>query len=126
MGNHPFSLGEFLNYVVPLVIIWIVNRYYRSYLKFFKHWPLTLAILLIPMWLVLIYNFGWLTFGFNVLPFIILLTAFMLGLQLFYMVREIDRFYFQSYYLPASELIFSILTAHLVGLILLRWWTFIR
>ena len=74
MGNHPFSLGEFLNYVVPLIIIWIVNRYYRSYLKFFKQWPLTLAILLIPMWLVLIYNFGWLTFGFNVLPFIIHIT----------------------------------------------------
>lgn len=116
-----FSVGEILQYILPLAMIYLVNRYFRSYLKFVPSWPLTMAIILIPTWLVLIYNFGWIIFGFNLLPFSILLTSFMLGLHLYDYIRRIDRFYIQNYYLPASELIFLSLTAFLVGLILLRW-----
>lgn len=118
-----FSLAEFFQYLFPLAMIYIINRYFRSYLKFLPSWPLTMAIVLIPTWLVLIYNFGWIIFDFNVLPLSILLSSFALGLHLYDYIRRIDRFFFQAYYLPASELLFLSSTAFLIGLILLRWIT---
>lgn len=126
MPYRGFSILELILYILPLVMILLTNKYFKSYLKYFKHWPLTLAICLLPTWLVLIYAFGWLTFGFNILPLILLLLAFTLGVQLYAYLKRTDHFYFQAYYLPASELSFVILSMHLLGLILLRWWVLIK
>ena len=118
-----FSVGELLQYLIPVAMIFIIRRYYRGYLKFFPSWPRTLAMVMTPTWIILIYNFGHFIFSFNVLPIIVLIIACLLGIQLYDYVRQIEVFYFQAYYLRASKLIFVFLTIFLLGLIILRWWT---
>ncbi|MCR8969166.1 hypothetical protein [Facklamia sp. 7083-14-GEN3] len=123
MQTSDFSVFELLLYIIPLTMIFLIKKYGRPYLTYFKNWPITLAICLLPTLFVLIYGFGWLIFGFNVLPFIILFSSFSIGVQLHKYMQEIDCFYFNKFYLPASELLFYLLVFHLVGMILLRWWT---
>ncbi|MBG9979635.1 hypothetical protein HZY91_02115 [Facklamia sp. DSM 111018] len=122
MPSANLTFAEVVMYGIAILMVIVINRYFRSYLKYFEHWPLNLAIILLPTCLVLIYNLGWIIYGLNILPVIILLTAFVLGLQLYYYIRQVEVFYFQAYYLPASELVFMIFSTFLVGLLMLRIW----
>lgn len=117
---HPFKWIELLLYTLPILLVWVVERFFKHYLKYFKAWPLNLAIILIPMWLVLIYSFSWLIFDYNLVPYIVFITAFMLGLHLYDHIRRIDEFSYNTYYRPASRLVFTALSAFLVGLMVLR------
>lgn len=117
---NQFRWIEIVFYLMPFLLVGIINRYFKHYLKFFKKWPLTLAIVLLPLWLALIYAFGWLIFDYNMVPYILFLTAFMLGLHLYDHIRRINEFSYQTYYRPASQLVFVSLSAFLVGLMVLR------
>ena len=76
--TNDFVFSELLLYIVPVVIIFVVQKYLKSYLKFFDKYPLNLAILLLPLWLTLIHLFSKLIFGFSLIPFILFITAFAL------------------------------------------------
>lgn len=122
--TSPFIWSELLLYLVPIVIIYLMHKYFKAYLKYFKSYPLSLAILLIPLWLILIKLFSSLIFGFSLVSFIVFITSFALGLHLYDYVRLVEVFSFKRYYPPASRLIFTILSAFLFGLILLRFYTY--
>ncbi|MBZ6526690.1 hypothetical protein HYQ40_02800 [Aerococcaceae bacterium DSM 111021] len=122
--SNSFVLSELLLYIVPPVIIFLVQKYMKSYLKFFDKYPLNLAILLLPLWLTLIHLFSTLIFGFSLIPYILFITAFSLGLQLFDYIRRIEEFTFRDYYLPAAQLAYSVFSAFLVGLVILRIYTY--
>ncbi|WP_124057539.1 hypothetical protein [Vaginisenegalia massiliensis] len=122
---HPFVWFELMIYFLPILLVWLIQRYFRDYLKFFPDWPLSLAQVLIPFWLVLIYELGWLLYDLNVLPFVFFYTAFLLGLQLYDYIRRIDHFSFRHYYKPASELFFTILSCFLFSMMLLRLITYV-
>lgn len=122
--TNEFVLSELLLYIVPVIIIFVVQKYLKSYLKFFDKYPLNLAILLLPLWLTLIHLFSKLIFGFSLIPFILFITAFALGLQLYDYIRRIDMFTFQEYYMLASQLISKMFSAFLVGLVILRVYTY--
>lgn len=122
--TSPFIWSEILLFTVPIAIIYFVNQYFKSYLKYFEEYPLTLAILLIPLWLTLIKSFSSLIFGFSLVAFIIFITSFALGLHLYDYIRFVNHFSFKKYYQPASRLVFIILSAFLLGLILLRIYTY--
>lgn len=124
--TNDFVFSELLLYIVPVVIIFVVQKYLKSYLKFFDKYPLNLAILLLPLWLTLIHLFSKLIFGFSLIPFILFITAFALGLQLYDYIRRIDMFTFQEYYMPASQLISKMFSAFLVGLVILRVYTYFQ
>lgn len=119
-----FHWIEIILFLVPVIVVYVSDKYFRSYLKYFKGWPLTLAILLLPLWLVLIHEFGWLIFDYNLIPYILFITAFMLGCHLYDYVRTIDEFFYRDYYRPASQLIFTSFTSFLAGLIILRFITY--
>lgn len=119
-----FQWIEIILYLAPVLTVYFTQKYFKHYLKYFKGWPLTLAIVLIPLWLVMIHSFGWLIFDYNLVPYILFLTAFMLGVQLYDYVRRVDEFWYKDYYQPASQLVFTSFTAFLVGLILLRFLTY--
>ncbi|NKZ29961.1 hypothetical protein HF969_07685 [Facklamia miroungae] len=105
------------------MMIILMKKYGKPYFTYFADWPLNLAICLLPTLFVLIYDFGWLIFGFNTLPFIFLFASFAIGVYLHDYMRSVDHFYFKAFYMPASELLFYILVFHLVGMVLLRWRT---
>ena len=56
--TNEFVLSELLLYIVPVIIIFVVQKYSKLYLKFFDKYPLNLAILLLPLWLTLIHLFS--------------------------------------------------------------------
>ena len=120
-----FQWVEILLFLVPVAVVYVAHKYFRPYLKYFKGWPLSLAIVLTPSWLVLIDSFGWLIFDYNLVPYILFITAFMLGCHLYDYVRRVDEFFYRDYYQPASQLIFMSLTSFLTGLIILRFITYI-
>lgn len=117
---YAHSWVEILLYVVPFITIFLTQKYFKSSLKYFVQWPLTVAIVLIPLWLTTIYLFGWLLYDLNVLPFILLICCFSLLLQLYDYIRTINHFTFNRYYLLASKLFFTQLTMFLIGLMILR------
>ncbi len=119
-----FQWVEILLFITPIIVVYVSNKYFRPYLKYFKGWPLSLAILLLPLWLVLIFEFGWLVFEYNLVPYILFITAFMLGCQLYDYVRRVDEFFYRDYYQPASQLVFTSFTSFLTGLVLLRFITY--
>lgn len=119
-----FHWVEIILFLVPVIVVYVSDKYFRPYLKYFKGWPLTLAILLLPLWLVLIHEFGWLIFDYNLIPYILFITAFMLGCHLYDYVRRIDEFFYRNYYRPASQLVFTSFTSFLTGLIILRFITY--
>lgn len=118
--TNTFIWAEVLLYLVPPIIIFVVNKYLKSYLKYFRGYPLNLAILLLPLWLVLIHLYSLLIFGFSLVPLILFITAFVLGIHLYDFIRRIDKFTFKKYYLPASQLIYTMFSVFLMGLIILR------
>lgn len=122
--TNSFVLSELLMYIIPPVIIFLVQKYYKPYLKYFSAFPLNLAILLLPLWLMLIHLFSVLIFGFTLVPYILFITAFALGLQLYDYIRYINEFTFKDYYLPATQLVYSIFSSFLLGLIILRVYTY--
>ncbi|MBR7928126.1 hypothetical protein KBI51_08040 [Aerococcaceae bacterium zg-ZUI334] len=119
-----FTLIELLLYIVPCIAIYGVQRYLKPHLKYFKQWPITMAMLLIPLWLTLIYLFGWLIFDYNLIPFVLFFSCFVLGLQLYDYVKRISVFTYRQYYLPATKLLFQHLSSFLIGLVLLRIMTY--
>ncbi|MGX7076411.1 hypothetical protein [Globicatella sanguinis] len=121
---YPFSLSELMIYIMPILMVYLIQKYFKDYLKFFKEWPLTMAIILIPLWLTSIYLLGWLIFDYNLVPFILFFSCFILGLQLYDYVRSIDHFTFKNYYLMASKLLFQHLSAFFLGLVILRLFTY--
>lgn len=124
MSGNEFHFWECLLYLWPIVNIFIIERYFKNYLKFSSNWPLSLGLVLIPLWLVLIYSFGYLIFQLNILPIIILLTAFSVGVYLSETIRNYRQFFWKDHYLKITEIIFMLLSVHLFSLLLLRWWVF--
>lgn len=117
---YPFSLSDIMIYLTPILTVFLCQKYFKSSLKYFAGWPLTMAIVLTPLWITSIYLLGWLIFDYNLLPFILFFSCVLLLLHLYDYVRRIDHFTFQSYYLIASKLLFQHLSAFFFGLILLR------
>lgn len=122
--TNEFIWSELLLYIIPIVVIFGVQIYGRGYLKYFEGFPLNLSILLIPLWFVLIHLFSVLIFSFSLLPYILFISAFLLGLHLYDYIRRVDVFTFKAYYGPASARLFLILTSFLMGLIILRVYTY--
>ena len=52
---YPFSLSELMIYITPILMVYLIQKYFKEYLKIFKEWPLTMAIILIPLWVTSIY-----------------------------------------------------------------------
>lgn len=121
---YPFSLSEIFIYLFPVLSVYLCQRYLKPYLKIFDKWPITMAILMLPLWVTSIYLLGWLIFDYNLLPFILFFSCFILGLQLYDYVKSIDHFSFQEYYLPASKVLFLHLSSFLIGLMILRFFTY--
>ncbi|MGO4927186.1 hypothetical protein ACTQ5J_01110 [Fundicoccus sp. Sow4_F4] len=119
-----FQWVEILLFITPVVVVYMSHKYFRSYLNYFKGWPLSLAIILLPLWLVMIHEFGWLIFDYNLVPYILFITAFMLGCQLYDFVRRVDEFFYRDYYRPAGQLVFMSFSSFLTGLIILRFITY--
>ena len=122
--TNEFIWSELLLYIIPIVVIVSVQRYGQDYLKFFEEFPLNLSIVLIPLWLVLIHLFSVLIFSFSLLPYILFMATFLLALHLYDYIRRVNVFTFRTYYEPASARLFLILTAFLIGLIILRFYTY--
>lgn len=122
--TNEFIWSELLLYIIPIVVIVSVQRYGQDYLKFFEEFPLNLSIVLIPLWLVLIHLFSVLIFSFSLLPYILFMATFLLALHLYDYIRRVNVFTFRAYYEPASARLFLILTAFLIGLIILRFYTY--
>lgn len=123
MTNN-FVWSEILLYVVPLIIIALVQRYGAPYLKYFDKYPLNLSMVLIPLWLVLIHIFSLLIYSFSLVPYVLFISAFLLGLHLYDYIRRVDVFTFRQYYILASARLFLILSSFLIGLALLRFYTY--
>src|SRR5699024_7199793 len=105
-------------------MVYLIQKYFKEYLKIFKEWPLTMAIILIPLWVTSIYLLVWLIFDYNLVLFILFFLCFILCLLLYVYVRHIDHFTFNNYYLMASKLLFQHLSAFFLGLVILRFFTY--
>lgn len=117
---YQHSWMEILLYSIPFITVFLTKKYLKPHLRQFQRWPLPIGLLLIPLWLTLIYCFGYLLYDLNVIPFILFISCFSLGLQLYNYVRRIEHFSFNRYYLVASKLLFTQLSIFLLGLMILR------
>lgn len=122
--TNSFIWSELGLYLIPILIVFLVQRYGQGYLKYFDNIPLSLSIILIPLWLTLIHLFSVLIYSFSLIPFVLFISAFLLGLHLYDYIRYVDEFTFRDYYQPASSYLFIILSAFLFGLICLRVYTY--
>ncbi|UUX33998.1 hypothetical protein [Fundicoccus culcitae] len=120
----PFSMGELLLYLYPLVMYVIIEYFFKDYFSYFSGWPLSYSVIFIPSWLVIIYWFGRIIFQLNILPLAIFLTTFVVAVHLYQYVRTIDEFTYQAYYPKVTKIIFTSLSAFLLGLILIRFYEY--
>lgn len=121
---HPFSWSDFLIYIAPFFNIFLSKKYFKEELRKYPEWPISVALIQIPMLMMCIYLFGWLIFDYNLLPFVLFFSCFALGLHLYDYVRQVKHFEFKRYYLPASKILFIHLSGFFLGLALLRFFIY--
>lgn len=122
--TNAFVLGELLLYFVPIAVIYLLVNEFQEILTVNKEWPLSLAIVLLPMWMVLIHAFSSLIFGYSLLNLALFLAVYCVFIHLFQYVRTIDTFTIKGYYLKAGNVLFYALSAFLFSLVLLRIFTY--
>lgn len=118
--TSPFKLSELLIYLLPPIIIYIVHSNFRRELATGLPFKVTLAMLLIPIWIVNIVLLSKLIYGFSIIHYVLLMVSFALAIHLYDYVRFIDYFSLQKYSIKASKLAFFLLTIFLISLIILR------
>ena len=121
---NKFLITELLLYILPFVLIYFGLRYGKFFLKRFKNLPLTIAIVLLPAWLGLIDSLSKLVFSFSLLPVSIYLTVFCLAVHLYKYIQGLAEFRLVPYYLAASKVAFTALSGFLLGLYLVRIYTY--
>lgn len=122
--TNPFIFSEIFLYIIPPVVIFLIHSKYREHLKFWDEYPLTMAIILIPLWIMLIHLFSQLIFSFSLIFFAIMFAGLAVAIHLFDYIRSIRRFEFKKYYRSAGFVIFASLSMFLIGLIFLRMYTY--
>ena len=124
--TNPFVIGELLLYFVPVAVVYLLVKEFKSALTYFKDWPLSPAIVLLPMWLILIRSFSSLIFGYSLLSLALFLAMYCLFVHLYFHIRTIESFTIQGYYLQAANILFYALSAFLFSLVILRVWTYFK
>lgn len=124
--TNSFVLGELLLYFVPVAVVYLLVNEFKPLLSYFKRWPLSVALVLLPLWMVLIHAFSSLIFGYSLLSLALFLAMYCLFVHLYFYIRTIDVFTFKGYYLKAANILFFALSAFLFSLIVLRFITYIQ
>lgn len=119
-----FVFGEILLYLTPPLIIYLLRNKFQYIFDYFSPNRINIQMLLLPLWMSLIRSFSVLIFTYSLLPLALFLTIFVLFIHLFYYIQGISRFEFSKYYPGASKLAFLCLSSFLVGLVLLRIYTY--
>ncbi|MGY4104785.1 hypothetical protein ACWOA0_04075 [Ignavigranum ruoffiae] len=123
MINH-FVFGEIFLYLVPPLLIYLLQNKFHFVLDYFKTFRINLQILLLPLCLSLIQSFSVLIFTYSLLPLALFLTIFILFIHLYYYIQGIAIFDFKEYFPGAAKLAFLCLSSFLLGLVILRIYTY--
>lgn len=121
---NEFVLGEILLFLVPAFIVHYIKSRQGDFFTIIQGWPLSYSILLLPLCMSLIKAFSLLIFSYSLLSLAIFLTIFILFIHLYDFIKGIPVFHFRDYYLPAARIAFLSLSAFLLGLVILRIYTY--
>ena len=122
MASH-FIWGEIILYLLPPCYIYFFIHFGKNYLRRFSYFPVTIAMCLIPVWLILIKIFSLLIYSFSILPHLLFILVFLLACHLYIYIQGIRTFSLLAYWQEASKLVFAGLSASLLSLMILRFFT---
>ena len=117
---YPFDWRELLLYLLPVIYVFLFDRFFREAMSSFSFYKFSLAEMLLPMWWVLIHGFSSFIFGFSLGLLTLYLTLIILVVHLYDYIRRIDVFSYRRYLHQASRVVFLSFSSLLLGLMLLR------
>lgn len=119
---HSFSVIELLCWIAPIVVVSIERKFLKPMLVELKqqNFFINEAMILIPLWFVLIHGFSYFLLDFSFFYHTLLIAMILLALHLYDYVRMIDIFMFKDYLVDASKIMFTYLSVSLIGFMLSR------
>ena len=117
---QPFDWRELLLYLLPVIYVFLFDRFFREAMSSFSFYKFSLAEMLLPMWWVLIHGFSSFIFGFSLGLLTLYLTLIILVVHLYDYIRRIDVFSYRRSLHQASRVVFLSFSSMLLGLMLLR------
>lgn len=122
---QPFAIYELLFYILPIVAIFVAVRFVRPMLREVSSFPLTLPMLWLPLWIVIIEGFGWRLYDMSFFPMWCDIMLLVLWLHYFDYIRRVDAFEWRPYLKIAAKLMFTTSSLLLIGMAILRIFTYI-
>lgn len=123
--SNPFIWSELALYIIPAFLIG-VNIKYKEMINTLFPIKIKLSVILTPFWLVNISLFSLLIFGFNLLPFIIAVSVFLISIKLYDYIKGKTVFHAKYFIESSFNDCFIIWTVFMVSLIVLRIWVILR